>query len=355
MEDEATILALPRFGVPRDFEEKMADMDRENLLQSARATSAYFSSLVELIPAKYYLNEDLENNDTTIEGSGKAAREAKKHLAKKAKLKKLDPKKFKSIAEHQKDKEANELEIEDELEAGGDSIRPIKVGDAPSLALDELKQKLHDKIELLRGKRKLKEEGKTEDAPKKRKLEKKEKKKKQNKEAKNSELIKNNVKNEKKVTEVLNDRGEVVFSKFDFAEGGAKKKNKVKKNDVQALLKKAEKKKSNLEKLEEESKEKAEELKSKMKWDKALKHAEGFKVKDDPKLLLKTIKRKNKMKEAGKKKWEERVNTQKKMQEDKQKLRKQHIKERREKKGTKGAKGPKGTKNKSFKKHKPGF
>ena len=334
----------------------MADGDQRKLLEQVERTSAYFSSIVELIPTKYCLpdtqNDQSKSSETVV---GKLPREKKKELVKKAKLQKLDPSKHKTVGEMQKEVEERDLGVSDENgEPEIGNIKPMDLTKVSSLPLDDLRKKLHDKIELLRGKRKLKDEQSGESKAKKKKTEKSAKKnKKQNKDFKNSEITKSSVQNERKMTQVLNDRGEVVFSKFDFAEESSKRKKKAKKNDLNALLKKAEKRKENLEKLEEESKEKAEELKSKIKWDKALKLAEGVKVKDDPKLLQKSIKRKLKIKDASKRKWEDRVNTQKKHQEEKQKLRKQHLQERKEKKGTKGGKTKK--QNKKGRKHKPGF
>ena len=336
---------------------KMAD-GHEELLDQARKTSAYFSSLIELIPLKHYLPDD-ENIDgsvkTNLDVSGKAAREAKKALAKKAKMLKLDPGKQKSIADLQKEIEEKEKEMHsshgNDAKLVTSGIKPIKVSEIQSVPLEDLRKKLEDKIQELRGKRKIKESGNA-DKVKKRKVEKLARKEKLKQEATSSNVLKSNVESERKVTQILNDKKEVVFSKFDFAETSAKKKNS-KNKDIKTLLKKAEKRKANLESIETEDKEKASELKSKIKWDKALKQAEGIKVKDDPKLLSKTLKKKQKSKEASKRKWDERIKTQKKVKEDKQKLRKQHLVERKESKGTKGGKNKK--MNKNVKKHKPGF
>ena len=336
----------------------MAESNREIMLNEVTKTSTYFSSIVELIPSKYYFPESgtrsgPDNLDEAI--VGKIPKEKKKLLAKKAKLHKFDPNRHKSIQEIQKEIEEKDSTDNNGIEKLGDNmIKPLDITKVGSLPLDELRKKLHDKIELLRGKRKLNDGvSSANNAKKSRKDNSSKKKKKENNEAKKSSITKFNVQNERKITKVLNDKGDVVFSKFDFADETSKRKKKAKNSDLQALLSKAEKRKEKLEKLEEESKEKAKELKSKIKWDKALKHAEGVKVKDDPALLLKTMKKKKKIKEASKRKWEERVNTQKKLQEEKQRLRKQHLAERKEKKGVKGGKNKKQTKK--GKKHKPGF
>ena len=329
-------------------------MAKSEIEEQVRRNSAFFTSLIELIPAKYYLPDDALPKEsfpdlTTI--SGKAAREVKKRLAKKAKLLKLDPSKHKTVAELQKEIEEREKEL-----LNGDTeesvSKPIKVDEISSLPLDDLRQKLHDKLQSLRGKRKLKDEEKSSEHSKKRKLEKQLKKKKSKENAKtSSEVVKVAVNNEKKASQLVNDRGEIVFSKFDFAGSQKSKKGK---GNIEHLLKKAEQKKETIEKLEDEDKEKADSLKTKLQWSKAFKQAGGEKVKDDPKLLMKTLKRKKKIKDVSKKKWDERADSQKKLQDDKQKLRKKHLLERKQ--GAKGAKGGKNKKQgKSGKKHKPGF
>jgi len=335
----------------------MADRFGETVLDQVEKTSAYFSSIAELIPTKFYFPDvgTRKGSDTFDETRhGVLPKERKKMLSKEGKLQKLDPHKHKTVGEMQKEIEKNNHIEKSKAAKSGEHIKSVDATKVVSLPLDELRKKLHDKIELLRRKRKLDDEAEPGDTMKKSRHDKSSsKKKKQSNDTKNSIISKSHVKNEKKITQVVNDKGNVVFSKFDFAEEPLRRKRKTKSNDLQALLSKAEKTKANLEKLEEESKEKADILKSKLKWDTALKHAEGVKVKDDPKLLLKTMKKKKKMKETSKRKWEERVAAQKKQQDEKQRLRKQHLAERKEKKGSKGGKNRKHIKK--AKKHKPGF
>lgn len=64
-------------------------------------------------------------------------------------------------------------------------------------------------------------------------------------------------------------------------------------------------------------------------WEKAQKLSEGQKVRDNPSLLLKAIKKRNKKKEASAKKWGARIRDVQKKMEDKQKRRKQNLEERR--------------------------
>ena len=95
----------------------------------------------------------------------------------------------------------------------------------------------------------------------------------------------------------------------------------------------AEEKAAKLRQLEEQE---ARKLKEQEQWEKALKKAQGEKIKDDPKLLRKTLKREKKKKEKSKKGWEERKRLQEefKSKEAEKKLQR-HLKK---KAGGKGGK-----------------
>lgn len=69
-------------------------------------------------------------------------------------------------------------------------------------------------------------------------------------------------------------------------------------------------------------------LLKKIKWDKALLKATGTKVKDDEKLLRKSVKRRRAAKEKSKKEWEERQKKQDQEREKRQEKRTQNIKDR---------------------------
>lgn len=326
-----------------DSEEVTCSVNYENVLE----TSNYFSSLVDLIPAKFYVQTEEKENG--FNHKKKLTKDEKKLLTKKAKLLRLDPSHHKSTEELQLEIEKKEKEIF-ESQISNEKIKPIKVSEATSVPLEELREKLHAKLEQVRGKRKHILNG-DKDGIKKARVERKDKAKKK----KDSEKISSNIKKatgiEKKCVStknsIKNDRGELVFSKFDFAtsNGTMKKKSK----DIKKLLRKAEKTKENIEKLENEDSEKAKQLKDKIAWDNALKKAEGQKLKDDPKLLKKTLKRKEKIKSHSQKKWKDRTETVEKQKDERQKKRTQNLKQRREDKMKK--KHGKGKKKNS----KPGF
>jgi hypothetical protein len=149
-----------------------------------------------------------------------------------------------------------------------------------------------------------------------------------------------------------------VFSKFDFstAQRVGMEKKKAGATPMQ-LLAKAELAKQKMAKLAEEDPEAAAAKKSEIAWKKAILRADGVKVKDDPKLLKKMIKRKEYTKKKTVKEWKERVSTVKKGLGMKQKKRTTNLQERAkakvEKRINRGKK-PKSAATKGSKKR-PGF
>ncbi|KAG0593072.1 hypothetical protein KC19_1G303600 [Ceratodon purpureus] len=74
--------------------------------------------------------------------------------------------------------------------------------------------------------------------------------------------------------------------------------------------------------------EKGQEVASKHAWSAAVSRAAGEKVLDDPKLLKKSIKREEGIRNKSAKKWQERKEMEKKGQQKKQDTRKEHIQQR---------------------------
>jgi hypothetical protein len=116
----------------------------------------------------------------------------------------------------------------------------------------------------------------------------------------------------------------MVFSKFEFGEPISKKKNP----DLRSTLKKVDAKKENLECLKQSDQAKAEQLIKKEGWKKAIQLAEGLKVKDDPKLIRKSLKREEKRKEKSAKQWKERMDISDKDKQRRQNERLKHLQER---------------------------
>uniref|UniRef100_A0A6M2DI27 Putative surfeit locus protein 6 n=1 Tax=Xenopsylla cheopis TaxID=163159 RepID=A0A6M2DI27_XENCH len=142
-------------------------------------------------------------------------------------------------------------------------------------------------------------------------------------------------KNIKPIKPVFNSQGKMVFSKFDFSETNNKKFKKKSENDPQKILNKLNKNKEKLEALKSQDAEQAQELKEKMAWKAALAKAEGQKVKDDPDLLKKSVKKQEQIKRASAKKWEARKEGVKKAQEERQRKREVNINKRKDEKKNK--------------------
>ncbi|XP_012540627.2 surfeit locus protein 6 homolog [Monomorium pharaonis] len=140
-----------------------------------------------------------------------------------------------------------------------------------------------------------------------------------------------------KAKPVFNSEGKMVFSKFDFSEIGVKKKLPKSQNDPKKILQQLQQKKEKLKQLEDlGDKEKAEDIREKDAWKSALAKASGEKIKDDPELLKRTIKRNEQKKKYSAKKWNSRIeNVQKSVQERQEKRRENIMKKKKEKKQNK--------------------
>lgn len=109
---------------------------------------------------------------------------------------------------------------------------------------------------------------------------------------------------------VVKSNGEIVYSKFDFIANDARKSGgnessftgKLKKGSkptAEDLLKNAEKHEKKISNLAATGKQsEAVDLAVSQKWDTALKRADGQKIRDDPYLLKKTIKKQEKLKQV---------------------------------------------------------
>ncbi|EDO32548.1 predicted protein [Nematostella vectensis] len=330
----------------------MADEADLKIDERLASHSSYFNSLVQLVPTKFYLpDNDEEKGGKFYKNKGKQApKQSVKESSRKAKKRRLDPEQPKSALDLQ-DGKANKRESSDSgndsAEEEGDNDGGFSVEKVASGKISDLRAKLHERIEMLQLKRKSSE--KHTDRPKKKS--KSEIKADKNKKHETSRKI--NEQHEKKPNRVLNDKGEVVFSKFDFMERTKEKgvTHGSKARNYKTLLAKAERRQKKLEDLAQENPSRAQELKERIAWRGALAKAEGVKQKDDPKLIKKSLKRREKQKEKSRKQWKSRIEHTQKQKEDRQKQRQKNLKERSLSKKGKGMKG----KPKNPKKHKPGF
>jgi len=171
----------------------------------------------------------------------------------------------------------------------------------------------------------------------------------ENKDPGDSTAIENGVEDETS-KEPGSQKKKVLFSKIDFGnelevELGEKKKAKVPKaKKIKKLLSEVEQKEEKMKKLKESDPEEAAKVEEEDAWAKAMDKSEGTKIKDDAKLLKKSIKRREVLKQRSRTKWAERTAKLNEKMEKRQEIRKRNIANR--KSGTKVVKkgGKKGKK-----------
>jgi len=137
------------------------------------------------------------------------------------------------------------------------------------------------------------------------------------------------------VPKIYNKDGNIVYSKFDLVSTAANPladKRNSKKNKLQNLLVKSQKEEKRLSELEVKNPAKAQDIKEKKKWKKAIDLSEGLKVKDNSKLIKKSLMKKRKDKQKSGKKWTERNEAVEKSMAAHQQKREKHISERKQKK-----------------------
>ncbi|KAF9089702.1 surfeit locus protein [Mortierella sp. AD031] len=397
----------------------------DGLEERIKAHGSSFDSLLKTIPAQYYITKELSEEEQNSKYQHNKKRSAPKQeikeRTKKAKKAKLDPENNKSVMDIQsamaaggKDSEGEDEEDEDEDEEDAqmqdsdddivedDSEAPViakssthnfegllaqvqTAAQTPAQApksITELRAKLEERLAKLRGRRGAAAEANAASAKPtsrqailearlKRKKDKKASQKlaKEKRAAGGSEglIVKESAESSsaggRPSASSINDKGEVRFSKFEF-DGLQKKKRGP--TDAQGQLKMVEAHNEKLAALQVADPEKATALKEKDTWRKALQLAQGEKVKDDVKLLKKTIKREETFKKKSAKEWGERKSTVTKGKDQKQKRREENLKARidaaknkgkKEKTGdkAKGKGGPKGGKKGGKPKARAGF
>lgn len=306
-------------------DEEGLDGLRERLLSH----SGCFNSLLELIPPKYYFpdGESEQGKKFFKNKKNKAPKQTVKEASKKAKLLRLDPSKHKSVIELQTESSTRERERE--------SNGPfVSVENVDCSSITDLRVKLHERIELLKKKRKATS---TEKSDAERPTKKAKRKLKEDKKSKRVKSVSNVDKVDTKESEnskklITNNDGKVVFSKFDFTSDMTKtehsSKGKMKKKNYKKLLEKAEDRKKKLQEMKMTDVDKVKEIVEKEAWRKALGKSEGLKQKDDPALLRRSLKRKEKQKTRHQKEWKERGEIQAKQIKERQQQRQKNIKER---------------------------
>ncbi|XP_061367954.1 ribosomal RNA-processing protein 14-C [Gastrolobium bilobum] len=317
----------------------------------------FFDKLIELIPAKFYLPTD-DNEKPWFQGLSKAAKavakkETKENI-KKSRRDRLDPEKPSATTLDLLKQSLGKEKVDDSDEEQG-VVKPFMSGlegDDRSVTYEELRQRLHRKLEGFRAGRnsagnsdraRKREERSVrrgyEDKKRKRDIETDESKPAPDESA------------EKVKKDAAEASKELVFGhvKLLNEEMQGQKKRKVSK------FKELEKAK----KLEEEKKkdpEKVEAFAKKQSWKAAMNRASGIKVHDDPKLIQKSIHKEKKRQQKNAEKWKERVQTRDQLKAEKQQKRSENIAERsHQKKMRKIAKREKKLLRPGFEGRKEGF
>jgi len=320
--------------------------------------ASFFDKLVELIPAKFYLPTD-DNEKPWFQGLNnkqkeKAKRKTKQNI-KKSKVQRLDPEKpvttlellRKSLG---KDK-ANEGEEEEDV------VKPFVSeldGDDRSVTYEELRQRLHRKLEGFRSTRNCadpeKAAKKREDRDAKRGYHYQDNKRKRDDETNESKPAPDENLQEKVKKDAAEASKELVFGHVKLQdEEMLGKKRKISKHMELERAKK-------LEELKKNDPEKGEAIAKKEAWKAAMDRASGIKVHDDPKLIKKSIHKGKKKQEKNAEKWEERVQSRDQLKAEKQKKRSDNIAERiNDKKMRKIAKREKKLLRPGFEGHREGF
>ncbi|KAJ2325344.1 hypothetical protein GGH92_010472, partial [Coemansia sp. RSA 2673] len=314
-----------------------------------------FDSLLSLIPPKFYLPEI---NKETINARYqkntkkdlKTKKEAQRQARAAAKAARLDPENRKTVQDmqaeklesqtvatpkakkqpkQQKPKDDNAMDVEDDAtdmakmsfdlgEAKPAEQDKVVVPMAEAGSISELRERLQARIQNLRQKRKAPEDDVSREAL----LEKRMKRRKNTKEAQakakksgttpaqeqvlgsktpNMAKASANGENAAGVQEV---KSSIYFGKLTT--GAIMKKKSV---HVKQQLAKVENKKREMDELRKVDSAKADQLEEKDRWGKALDLAKGEKVKDDPKLLRKTVRRDEQQKKKSSREWHDRKET----------------------------------------------
>ncbi|XP_077220303.1 uncharacterized protein LOC143854305 [Tasmannia lanceolata] len=327
------------------------DLDLKTLVHQH---SLFFDNLIELIPARFYLpvgdREKPWFQGLSKVGKASAKKESRENL-KKARRARLDPEKSSTTVDLLKKSLENEKSEEnasedDEKEADLENPLPL-IKEDRSVTYEELRHRLHRRIEELRTNRnagsedKPRIEKKREISRAKRKREFEEKKHKVRDFGGNSSF---KPKSEQVVSEGL------AFSHVRVGNEDEQMRKKKKVSKLQALEK--------AKRLAEEKKdpEKGEIVSKKHSWSSAVSRAAGIKVHDDPKLLKLSLKKDKKRHQKNVEKWKERVGNTMESRAKKQQTRAKNIDERiKQKKMRRIAKREKKLMRPGFEGRKEGF
>eukprot|EP00262_Sarcandra_glabra_P011426 TRINITY_DN2738_c0_g1_i6.p1 TRINITY_DN2738_c0_g1~~TRINITY_DN2738_c0_g1_i6.p1 ORF type:complete len:340 (-),score=81.14 TRINITY_DN2738_c0_g1_i6:252-1271(-) len=296
------------------------DLDLKSLIHEH---SLFFDKLIELIPARFYLPvEDKEKpwfQGLSKTAKASAKKESKENI-KKSRRARLDPEKSSTTLEllHKTIKKEKSVETTNE-ESGKETVienQPDLKGENRSVTYEELRQRLHRRIEEFRSNRNA---GPSSQAKIEMKRDVQQGKRKRDTESKQT-------KSDSVRTDQNQNPNEEVSEELTFGHvklGNEDGRNKKRKLSKPQTLEKAKR-------LEEAKKdpEKGEIVSKKHSWKAAATRAAGIKVHDDPKLLKQSMKKDKKRHQKNAEKWKERTESREKTRAEKQKSRAGNIAER---------------------------
>uniref|UniRef100_A0A0D6R023 Ribosomal RNA-processing protein 14/surfeit locus protein 6 C-terminal domain-containing protein n=1 Tax=Araucaria cunninghamii TaxID=56994 RepID=A0A0D6R023_ARACU len=299
--------------------------DLKNLIHE---NSLFFDRLVDLVPARFYIYPE-DPPHPGYYGMSKsakaAAKKATKENLKKAHRARLDPENYASTLELVKRKA--EKEEQEKLKEGEAEQLEIRE-DNKAATYEELRKRLHQRIEKLQASRKEKKDS--------------QKGKRKRAEVAGTQSTRDSVPQEapsakrgkEDVEKVKKDPEEDQSSNLEFGRvkisvGNeiSKDRNKKIKESKAHLLEKAQKLQSTM-----QDPEKGQVVATEHSWSAATSRAAGIKVLDNPKLLKQSLKKDNKQHQKSVQKWKERTNLKEKALEERQQVRKEHITQRSQQK-----------------------
>lgn len=330
----------------------MSDDGEDLILQQLNKDADHFSSLLDLIPPQNFFNneerDEIWGNDSTEDRKHKKGKLSQFTVSQIADLRqkglplggKLKNKHSKQTSDHSEEESQTASKHEGKKHSRNNKNKQkAKELQRRNARLEELKQRLQAKVEEMKAR---KSAGQTVTSQEKKKLKRQQKKV--------NAKLKNKVKNKtnkgvdvnNKLAEglrsppqnkILNSNGQPVKSKFDFSVisfgNDRAKSSELTGRDYRRLLEKVERRKEKVEKLKEKDAEAGKKLETKIQWQTVMSKAQGEKVKDDPHLLNKAAKRKDKVKDRVKKKWADRAKTIKEAQKKKSDRREANLEKRK--------------------------
>ncbi|CAG8474575.1 7721_t:CDS:2 [Paraglomus occultum] len=343
--------------------------DLSNLNTNIQSHSDYIDQTLSLIPAKYYFKNELREEDSDADQNirpqpnkrKRKDQQALKEKRQRTKRLKLDPKNLKTVTDIQQEK-LIKRRLAQQLNGQADNDHPpaltdkIDNNDEKNFASEKPRKAPGNKIitvaerlvKFRAAKKSVMATNSTSEEVEKKQTGKKVKpKQKPNKNKINNKnhVDKKGLENFGSKTKSSNsntdadatDKGSdqksskgdqmIIFNKLNFDDDTKKPKKKI--SEVQ-MLNKLETKKKKVDKVKQVDPIKAEKIEEKETWQKLIQKARGEKVKDDPKLLNKTIKHNQQKKKKSEKAWKERAENVEKNKMERQAKRMENIKARAE-------------------------